>query len=76
MAAVTAPVPGLRTYRLESLSPEEHVRLMARPRVDFGSIMDTVRDVGRVAVVAAAPTQPGDPDTLTPPSLHSCLPPR
>ena len=63
MAAVTAPVPGLRTYRLESLSREEHVRLMARPRVDFGSIMDTVRGVGRVAVVATAPTPAGEPLT-------------
>jgi len=45
MATAVSPAAAttLRTYRLDALSPAEHTRLMARPRVDFGSIMDTVR---------------------------------
>jgi len=43
LAAAVAAVPGLRTYSLDKLSASEQKALMARPRVDFTSIVDTVR---------------------------------
>jgi histidinol dehydrogenase len=48
MAAPPAP-PLLRTYTLEDLSAAEVKALMARPRVDFGAIVETVRTVRRSA---------------------------
>ena len=42
-SAVAGGVDALRTVSAENLSTEEIARLLARPRIDFDSILGTVR---------------------------------
>jgi hypothetical protein len=42
-SAVAGGVDALKTVSAENLSPQEISRLLARPRIDFSSILKTVR---------------------------------
>lgn len=43
-SAVTGLEQALRVYDVEKLSPAELKAVLARPRIDFSSILATVRD--------------------------------
>jgi hypothetical protein len=53
-AAAAAEAMSLRTYELDKLTAAEAKALLARPRVDFTAILDTVRAARRRAAVDAA----------------------
>ena len=65
VACGTAEAMALRTYHLDKLSAAESKALLARPRVDFSAILETVRSAVQHAAAAHAsanaPAPPGAP---------------